>query len=114
MWQSARLGALGVGVLLMFALMWGWTTAQDFPLDDKREQLGTEFFTMGRIEPIDDQQFPKKWGRLADYTPPDQSGGLGSTLVFEAEDGTIRIVKLVMNWTTYRVESASVFTIGRE
>jgi hypothetical protein len=69
---------------------------------------------MGRIDPIAEQQFPKKWGRLAAFAAPDPSSGPGSTLVFEADDGAIRIVKLVINWTTYRVESARVFTLGRE
>jgi hypothetical protein len=111
---SSKIAGSGLGFLLICALTWGWITAQDFPLDDKRLQLGTEFFIMGRIEPVEDQQFPKKWGRLAGFGAPDQSGGPGSNLVFEADDGTIRIVKVVLNWTTYRVESASVFTIGRE
>jgi len=88
--------------------------AQDFPLDDKRQQLGTEFYIMGRIEPIADQQFPKKWGRLVSFAAPSPSGGPGSTLVFESDSGTIRIVRVVFNWTTYRIESASVFTLGRE
>jgi hypothetical protein len=114
MWKKGRMWGTGVVLSLILTFALGWMTAQDFPLDDKREQLGTEFYIMGRIEPMADQQFPKKWGSLVSFAAPGAASAPGSTLVFEADDGTIRIVRVVVNWTTYKVESASVFTFGRE
>ena len=82
---------------------------------DKRKILGTNYKITGHIDPLPGQSFPKAWGRLVNYAAASNSGGhlMEQRFVFEAEDGTIRVVKIDLNWRTDSIDDAEVITIGR-
>jgi len=73
----------------------------------------TSYKIKGSLEPVPGHSFPKSWGRVVTYFV--QPTGAGHRfLVFEAEDGTIRFVRLDLDWDKHRIEDADVITIGRD
>ncbi|HLE64091.1 MAG TPA: hypothetical protein VI750_13160 [Pyrinomonadaceae bacterium] len=67
----------------------------------------------GSMDPVPGHSFPKSWGRVVTYFV--QPTGAGHRfLVFEAADGTIRMVRVDLDWDKHRIEDADVITIGRD
>jgi len=67
----------------------------------------------GTMDPVPGHSFPKSWGRVVTYFV--QPTGAGHRfLVFEAADGTIRMVRVDLDWDKHRIEDADVITIGRD
>lgn len=82
---------------------------------DKRAVLGTNYKITGHINPVSGQTFPLSWGRLVNYTTGSDREGIikEQRFVFEANDGTIRVVKTDLNWRTDLIDDIEVITIGR-
>ena len=82
---------------------------------DKRAVLGTDYKITGHINPTFGQTFPSSWGRLVNYTTGSDNYGTikEQRFVFEANDGTIRVVKTDLNWGSDLIDDAEVITIGR-
>jgi len=82
---------------------------------DKRAVLGTNYKITGHINPVSGQTFPLSWGRLVNYTTgSDQYGTIKEQrFVFEANNGTIRVVKTDLNWGSDLIDDIEVITIGR-
>ena len=101
-------------MLVVLALSFGYVSGRNHKRD-KQEVLGTDYKITGHIEPIDGQSFPRAWGRLVNYSGVGDSRGTvrEQRFVFEAEDGTIRIVKTDLNWNSDLIDDAEVITIGR-
>ena len=89
--------------------------------EDQRETLGVDYKVEGNLEAKEGHSFPKEWGQLVNYvhsTGGDgawgtQSTGVKDVLVFEAEDGTIRMVAVDLNWKKFKIDDIKVLTIGR-
>lgn len=82
---------------------------------DKRAVLETNYKITGHINPVSGQTFPLSWGRLVNYTTgSDQYGTIKEQrFVFEANNGTIRVVKTDLNWGSDLIDDIEVITIGR-
>ena len=82
---------------------------------DKSAVLGTNYKITGHINPVSGQTFPLSWGRLVNYTTGSDREGIikEQRFVFEATDGTIRVVKTDLNWRTDLIDDIEVITIGR-
>jgi len=78
---------------------------------DKRSVLGTNYKITGIIEPEPGQSFPRSWGRLVDFS--NQYGTSEQFFTFEGKDGTIRLVKIDLNWSKDKIDDIEVITIGR-
>lgn len=104
------LGLLGLSVGLGFVL-----GQQKSTRSDKSMELGTNYKITGHIEPIPGQTFPSSWGRLVNYTSGSDNNGIikEQRFVFEASDGTIRVVKTDLNWNRDLIDDAEIITIGR-
>ena len=75
-------------------------------------QTTTGYQITGTLEPIPGYSVPKSWGRLVTYFI--HPGKDVKFWVFEAEDGTIRMVRVDLDWDKHRIEDADVITIGRD
>jgi hypothetical protein len=118
-WRSAmnrrRVLAVGIVALVISGLTVGFVSGQKDQAKDKSETLGTNYKITGNIDPVPGQTFPKSWGRLVNYAAVGSNNGTirEQRFVFEAADGTIRIVKTDLNWNTDLIDDAEVITIGR-
>lgn len=79
---------------------------------DVKEALGIDYDLRGRLNPAEGHHFPKSWGRLVNLLPI--GGDLDWVFLFEAEDGTVRIVSVDLNWRKFDIDAVRVLTIGRE
>ena len=78
------------------------------------QQISTAGYKIkGTMEPIPGHSFPKSWGRVVTYFVQ-PSGAYHRFFVFEAGDGTIRMVRVDLDWDHHRIEDADVITIGRD
>ncbi len=98
--------------LIVFLCTSVYVLSQRDHKSDKRGVLGTNYKITGIIEPEAGQSFPRSWGRLVVV----HAIGMNRSeqfFVFEAENGTIRIVKTDLDWGNNWIDDAEVITIGR-
>ena len=99
-------------------------TQRGYAGEDQREALGVDYKGQGNLEPKEGYSFPKEWGRLVNYAQMIPEIGFSerniptvsvqtNLLVFEAEDGTIRMVAVDLNWSKFKIDDIKVLTIGR-
>jgi len=83
--------------------------------EDQREALGVDYKVEGNLEAKEGHSFPKEWGRLVNCYQSNFQGNIGASVrfVFEAEDGTIKMVEVDSNWTKFKIDNIKVLTIGR-
>lgn len=98
-------------VLTIFGL--GLAATQRDNQKNEGQTLTTSYKIKGTLDPVPGYSFPKNWGRLVTYFIQ-PSGAYHKLFVFEAGDGTIRIVRVDLDWDKHRIEDADVITIGRD
>jgi hypothetical protein len=108
--KHRRMLTLCIVASICMAFGLGFAAAQQTE-EDKRQILMTDYKVTGTIDAVPGQTFPRSWGRLVNVF--DVNTGK-QYFVFEAEDGTIRNVRTVLDWKKHVIESADVITIGRK
>src|ERR1700738_2261218 len=101
-----------MAALVLASFGMGLATAQKGQEQDKRQVLMADYQITRDIDPQPGQSFPKNWGRLVNYVL--DSNTSRKLLVFEAEDGTIRVARMSLDWNNHVIDEADVITIGRK
>lgn len=110
--KRRSLTALAVAIVLaIFGL--GLAATQRDNQENKQQTLTPGYKIKGTLDPVPGYSVPKSWGRLVTHVIQ-PSGAYHKLFVFEAGDGTIRIVRLDLDWDKHRIEDADVITIGRD
>ncbi|MEK6407361.1 MAG: hypothetical protein AABN34_10385 [Acidobacteriota bacterium] len=110
--KNRRVQTICILALVLTIFGWGLASVQKDHQKDKPKSSTADYKITGTIDPVPGQSIPKSWGRLVNYVfDPRRSDR--KLFVFEAEDGTIRMVRMKLDWGSHLIDDAEVITIGR-